>query len=249
MAIDAALLDIADQSPSLPLVRLYRWAVPTVTVGYFQVDGAGESDAAWASCPRVRRLTGGGAILHHHEITYSCVLPRTHCFRDSPLRLYEVMHVTIRELLAENGVEVGFRAELPLIDSPCAGAEEPFLCFRRADPRDLAMADSGQRPKVVGSAQRRRRGTILQHGSILLKASPLLPEVPGIADSHPAFDEPNFVGQLPSRLGQAVADTAIPSEYTEKELHLAFQYEHEKSPVSLAQGASAAGDWVVQGDE
>lgn len=56
--------------------------------------------------------------------------------------------------------------------------DEPFLCFQRCDPHDLVLG--GQ--KVLGSAQRRRKGAILQHGSLLLRGSPHAPHLLGLTD-------------------------------------------------------------------
>jgi len=226
MAIDAALLEAADECPSVPVVRLYRWSEPTVTVGYFQKGDVRSSVGAWTACPHVRRLTGGGAILHHHEITYSCVLPRTHPFRESPLRLYDVMHDAILAALRRCQIDVGFRAMHPMSAAVVDRPREPYLCFLRSDPRDLVAlgGGAGLHPKVVGSAQRRRRGTILQHGSILLRASPLLPDVYGISDLYSGFEESMLHEILPVQLANAVSDLVIVSDYTDQERQLTLKH-------------------------
>ena len=238
MAIDAALLQVADDEPAAPIVRVYQWAEPTVSLGYFQKSDPSSTGPLLANCPRVQRLTGGGAILHHHEVTYSCVIPRNHRLREQPLQLYRVIHRSILEVLATCGATVGFRADFPVsIDTDEARAavsQQPFLCFLRSDPRDLA-AIGGERdgfPKVVGSAQRRRRGTILQHGSILLRRSDLLPNVPGICDLFPQFDLPTFLNLLPTRLAFSVSGSWISSVYTEQERHVAFGQQVEIQAVT-----------------
>lgn len=234
MAADSALLTAADKQPGSVVLRMYRWAEPTISLGYFQ-KSAPPMNNELAACPRVRRLTGGGAILHHHELTYSCVLPRTHALQKEPLRLYEKMHQAISEVLADCGVTAGFRADLPLTagDDHLINRtpEEPFLCFLRADPRDLALESDStmERPKIVGSAQRRRRGTILQHGSILLRASPLLPDMAGICDKFPDCNVSTFANTLPQRLASAISDDQIVSEYTDQERELTFQSLQDQS--------------------
>lgn len=226
MAIDAALLEAADECPVGPVVRIYRWSEPTVTVGYFQKDRVTDTGGGLGECPHVRRLTGGGAILHHHEITYSCVLPRTHVLRESPLALYSVMHEAIQIALSQCGVEVGFRSRYPMPTAADATEGEPFLCFLRSDPRDLVALKSPSSlfPKVVGSAQRRRRGTILQHGSILLRASSLLSDVPGISDLYGGFDESRLNEVLPMQLANAVSKSVKVSDYTDHEHQLALKH-------------------------
>lgn len=221
MAVDAALLEAANRSPGCPVVRVYGWSEPTVTLGYFQKSESHPVPASIAECPRVRRLTGGGAILHHHEITYSVVLPSTHEFRSAPLQLYDVMHTAIAGALSECGVKTGFRAEYPR-PADAVAPKDAFLCFLRSDPRDLAMIDGGDYPKIVGSAQRRRRGTILQHGSILMRASPMLPEVLGLEDLHSHFDSAEFADVLPCRLGKTLGSTLILDDFTDLERDLAL---------------------------
>ncbi len=224
MAIDAALLEAADECPSSPVVRIYRWSEPTVTVGYFQKDNNPKVPDGLTMCPRVRRLTGGGAILHHHEITYSCVLPRTHSLRNSPLSVYDVMHDAILKALSLCHVHVGYRAKYPV--TVAGEGDEPYLCFLRANPRDLVAIESpaGSYPKVVGSAQRRRRGTLLQHGSILLRASPLLPGVAGISDYCSQFDEVGLGEILPVQLANAVSSSVKTSDYTDHEDQLTLKH-------------------------
>ena len=68
MAMDETLLESA-ASEGVGTVRVYRWELPTVSLGYFQKN---ELDESLTHLPRVRRLTGGGAILHHHEISKIC---------------------------------------------------------------------------------------------------------------------------------------------------------------------------------
>lgn len=76
MSMDAALLQLAAERER-SVVRIYQWSEPTVTLGYFQ--GSEQSlESPFPGLPVVRRLSGGGAILHDQEITYSLVLPASH---------------------------------------------------------------------------------------------------------------------------------------------------------------------------
>ena len=222
MAADAALLDGAVQSPGPPVVRIYGWSEPTISMGYLQKIPRRHLTAPLADCPRVRRLTGGGAILHDREITYSCVVPRDHPAADRPLGLYSLIHTAIRNCLRTCGVPAGYRVDLPQGEP----AEQHFLCFLRSDPRDLAVQPVGSalRPKITGSAQRRRKGTILQHGSILLRASPLLPSIPGVCDLFPGFDEEQLQAILPESLAGVLGRTLERTEYSDSEIKFAFDY-------------------------
>ena len=79
MARDEALLTLVGTSQSPPTVRLYQWNPPTISLGYFQHYGDYVSLPPPAgTLPVVRRLTGGGAILHDLELTYSLTLPTGH---------------------------------------------------------------------------------------------------------------------------------------------------------------------------
>ena len=169
MAYDGALLDGALARGEV-ILRLYRWARPTLSLGYFQKTLPPDLPLPLRRLDRVRRLSGGGAILHHHEWTYSCVVPPGHPLARESVALYEVVHGALIAALEQLGVAARLRES--------ALDENPFLCFLRGDPRDIVV----QGKKVTGSAQRRRRGAILQHGSVLLRASEFASEIPGLFD-------------------------------------------------------------------
>lgn len=199
MQQDEALLQQVAADNRQAFIRIYQWSAPTVSLGYFQKT-EDAIDSRISGCDRVKRVTGGGAILHDQELTYSCVIPATHPIRSTPVQLYEVVHTAVIDLLSSMGVKSSMRSDVAGWAEE-ADADEPFLCFLRSDPRDVVL--NGH--KIIGSAQRRRRGTILQHGSILLRASPLTPEVVGICDLTEGFNESEFTTQLPERIGRAVS--------------------------------------------
>lgn len=172
MAFDEALLEAARTS-GLLAVRFYRWQEPTLSLGYFQKQLPDSIPDELRRLPSVRRLSGGGAILHHREWTYSCVLPPEHPLALEPVKLYEVVHQEIVALLNEQEIAAQLRGKS--IDEVHA---EPFLCFGRQDPRDIVLGPH----KIVGSAQRRRRGAVLQHGSLLLERSEFAPMYAGLLD-------------------------------------------------------------------
>ena len=175
MAADEALLNAAAEGRAAG--RWYRWSEPTVSLGHFQ-KGAAFDPAGLPDLPRVRRLSGGGAIVHHFEWTYALAVPRGHRLARSPETFYEAVHGDLIAALAAAGVEARLRG------AGDRGADARTLCFLRADPRDVVVTDAaGVVRKVVGSAQRRRRGAVLQHGSLLLAASPHAPEIPGLIET------------------------------------------------------------------
>lgn len=214
MAFDEALLEAAIRRGETTL-RVYRWAEPTLSLGYFQKTLSADLPAALRRLPIVRRLTGGGAILHDQEWTYSCSLPKGHRLTANPEVLYEAAHLALIRALASHGIAAAMRG------TTAHAADRAFLCFLRGDPRDVLFADR----KVVGSAQRRRRGAVLQHGSVLLRASPLAPEASGLWDlagvrtDDPLFAATEFVRLLSPALftrdpvqEPAAADVALARE-------------------------------------
>jgi lipoate-protein ligase A len=144
MGTDEALLGSVSRGESPPLLRLYRWSPPCVTVGYFQSLEA-EVDlgaCADAGVDAVRRLTGGGAVFHEAEITYSVIVPLGHPLApDDILESYRRICLGLVRGLGLLGVEASFA---PINDIVSGGK------------------------KVSGNAQTRRSGCLLQHGTLIL---------------------------------------------------------------------------------
>jgi lipoate-protein ligase A len=174
MAIDQALLESVDDAGQ-PVLRLYTWSQPTLSLGYFQRIDARRDHAESSELVCVRRSTGGGAIVHHHELTYSVVVPSGGWLAGPPVELYQQTHAAVAAALSEFNVRaVPFRV-LGRETTPSL-SEHPFLCFQRCAEEDLVV--SGY--KVLGSAQRKSRHAVLQHGSLLLGTSPWAPQLPGV---------------------------------------------------------------------
>lgn len=181
MAADEWLLIRAVEAGEAAL-RFYVWDRPTVSLGHFQ--NAADIPAELSTLPAVRRLSGGGAIIHDRELTYSLALPVSHPLCGNPRQIYELAHLVIQEGLAQLGADVQLRGQT---NSELA---ERYLCFGRGDSFDLVVSTATQPPfaeqvgpwKVVGSAQRRRKGAVLQHGSILLATSSQAPDFPGLRE-------------------------------------------------------------------
>ena len=227
MSMDAALLQIAAEK-GRSTVRIYQWSEPTITVGYFQ--GLTQSrESPFSDLPVVRRLSGGGAILHDQEITYSVVLPASHAARQHPSDVYEMVHRGIIELLMATGVPCLLRSEFDAINPRSEFAEtdrtaEPFLCFLRKNPNDIVHSSGS---KIAGSAQRRRKGVILQHGSIILRASRMANQVLGIENLEPTFSAVEFRRSLPLSIAGTVSHSMGFRCYTEAETSLASAIANE----------------------
>jgi lipoate-protein ligase A len=176
MALDEALLDAVASQGGAAYLRTYEWAVPTMSLGYFQRVQAVRADPRWRAVPIVRRQTGGGAIWHHHEITYALVVPATHPMARPSTLLYRAVHTAIALALAGLGIRANRRGDESV--HPNRDQKRSLLCFTDAHADDIVTDGV----KIVGSAQRRRQGAVLQHGSILWARSRFVPELPGVCD-------------------------------------------------------------------
>ncbi len=184
MAVDETLLWDAVEN-GIATLRFYQWSEPTLSLGYFQRYADRAQHPASRDCAVVRRQTGGGAILHDRELTYSLALPAGHSLARHAPCLYEAVHAAfIAALTTLQPVQSPLWIRGKLTESSGAGADDSFLCFQRQSPGDVVLAPAGHGPtwKVLGSAQRRHRGAILQHGSLLVQQSPAAPELPGLYD-------------------------------------------------------------------
>ena len=169
MAVDQAILESANETGQTTL-RFYQWTPATVSLGYFQSINDRDGHSASVNAPLVRRATGGGAIVHDRELTYSLCVPSRSRWADENQLIYTRMHSALIDCLAESGVTAS------LVEQPAKFDKEPFLCFQRRAVGDVLCRDF----KICGSAQRRIEKSILQHGSILLSQSPAAPELPGV---------------------------------------------------------------------
>lgn len=171
MAVDEMMLETVAASGE-PIVRFYQWEEPTLSLGYFQSLADRQSHPASLNCPVVRRSTGGGAILHDRELTYSVAVPLADRWSQTATLLYDTFHAGLIAALAKLG----------LVAVQCPATVHPlqpeFLCFQRRAKGDVLVGGH----KVAGSAQRRRQGALLQHGSVILEQSEFAPEIPGLKE-------------------------------------------------------------------
>jgi lipoate-protein ligase A len=172
MAVDEALVEAA-AADGVASLRFYQWAPPTLSLGYFQSAEERLEHAASCECPLVRRASGGGAILHDRELTYSLAIPASNPWAANAEQLYSTTHDALAAALDSLGVAARL---CPTSEPRRTG--EPFLCFQRRATGDLLVGNV----KLAGSAQRRHRQAVLQHGSILLAASCFAPELPGLEE-------------------------------------------------------------------
>jgi lipoate-protein ligase A len=148
MAIDEALLREVRE----PVLRLYEWSEPAVSLGYFQPAALVPEGR-----PFVRRYTGGGLVDHAQDITYTIVLPRAHPWMElSAPESYCQVHRGVQAVLKACGIAGDL--------TPEASALVSDACFQK--PVRFDIVARGQ--KLSGAAQRRTREGMLHQGSILL---------------------------------------------------------------------------------
>src|SRR5262245_35643732 len=103
MAVDEVLLETAAIAGRATL-RFYAWQEPTLSLGYFQSVADRHQHPASCDCPIVRRPSGGGAILHDRELTYSIALPQSQAQSKAAHDLYAVFHQSLIATLGELGI-------------------------------------------------------------------------------------------------------------------------------------------------
>ena len=163
MAIDEVISQISVPRDHKPVLRVYGWRPYAISLGYNQ----DENDINVERCHRdnidiVRRPTGGRAVFHAEEVTYSIVLPKNSTlFSKDTLDIYNM----ISQGLVEGLRLIGVTAQLMRRTSTNSLNEKSNIpCFSSAAKYEITY----QGKKLVGSAQRRYQNSILQHGSILV---------------------------------------------------------------------------------
>ncbi len=161
MAVDAAILAAVSAGDAPPTLRFYGWMPPCLSLGYGQHAREADADRLAArGWGIVRRPTGGRAILHADELTYSVALPADHPLaRISVVESYRRISMALLAALEVLGAH-------PHADRAAEGANAAPspVCFET--PSHYEITVDGR--KLVGSAQVRRREGLLQHGTLPL---------------------------------------------------------------------------------
>lgn len=224
MAVDQALLLAADQTGQATL-RFYRWETATLSLGYFQKVADRQQHPGSVQCPIVRRASGGGAIVHDQELTFSLALPSDNRWSKKNNDLYRNVHDCVVGSLQNFGVDAGLYKKTagdvraaPSEDASGSRSSNPFLCFQRRTDGDIILDDQ----KIGGSAQRRSKNAILQHTSLLLRKSPVAQELAGIEDlSGVTLDLPALTNDLAERLSKTLLVAFKPAKLTFEQKEMA----------------------------
>lgn len=161
MAVDEALLLAVQDRSRGPTIRFYRWHPPAISLGYFQeaADVVDASSLKEEGVTLVRRLTGGRAVLHQDEITYSMVLPED--WEGIPagvIESYACLSQGILQGLRSLGLPVKQKEGRDVVKDLSSA------CFQVPSWYEIQLGAK----KIAGSAQTRKKGVLLQHGSIPL---------------------------------------------------------------------------------
>ena len=249
MAVDEALLACFDPENSRPVLRLYGWEPPALSLGRFQVarEVLDPEKCARGKVPVVRRITGGGVIYHAEELTYSLVcaphhIPPTASLKDTfrlltsfLVRFYEKLGLAPR--YAVDHFPAGTRL----------GERAPF-CFAGKESYDILVAGR----KIGGNAQRRLRNAIFQHGSIPLAnravhgAGFMREPPPAIGATAGALGDFG-VGLAPEELRGLMAE-AFRETLTTSLVEESLTTDEERAAGSLARKHASA-QWVWDGAE
>lgn len=165
MALDEAISENVRQKASPPTLRLYHWDRPSLSIGCFQkISDIDDGYCDNKGYPVVRRQTGGRAVLHDSELTYSfSASADSLVFNGSLLENYAVISRALLLALKLKGID----AEASVNGKSRSGHKHP-ACFRAVSYGEISVGGK----KVIGSAQKRYMDGFLQHGSILFSFDP-----------------------------------------------------------------------------
>ena len=154
MAIDEAIISAAEKLGGRPLLRIYGWDCPSISIGYSQQF----PENIEKKYTVVRRITGGGVVFHDCDLTYTFIIPAGHriCKLDRN-ESYRILHSPIIKFFRISGVESELSPE-----SKMPQERSRMVCFESPAKFDVVTPDR----KLAGGAQRRTRKGILHQGSV-----------------------------------------------------------------------------------
>jgi lipoate-protein ligase A len=234
MAIDEAIATVVRKNNAPPTLRLYGWDVPSVTIGYFQkISDVHTEYCVEHNIPIVRRQTGGRAILHTHELTYSFSIKTTHGLFSKGLRdSYKKISSACNNAL----LKVGLLPETRLRRKSYRSRSS--LCFHTTSYGEITINNK----KVIGSAQKRWIDGLLQQGSIPYTVdnddtvkvfrgedSRVTKDfIIGLKDIFPDFNPDTFNKILKTSFEETFGIWLIPSPPSPEEISLARELEFQK---------------------
>jgi lipoyl(octanoyl) transferase len=243
MAVDEAILEAIGAGKVRPTLRLYAWVPPCLSLGYAQpiedVNLAALQERGWDI---VRRPTGGRAILHTDELTYSVIGPPDEPrLAGSLLKSYQVLSCALLDALHRLGTQAQASPEAASL--PGISNQGP-VCFEV--PSNYEITVDGK--KLVGSAQARRKEGVLQHGSLPLEGDlGRITQVLKFSDEHARQEAAGRIWQRATTV-----ERALGRRVAWQQAALAFREAFERTlnlellPEELTQGETQAAERLVQ---
>ena len=162
MAADLFCMESCEHN-SFIYLRLYQWKPPCVTIGYMQkasqlldFQSLNRDGMSW-----IRRPTGGRTVLHHHDITYSCIFPNSILSMGKTiLESYSIISQCLIAGLKHAGIQCNSNDSFD--DLKKTNREIKLPCFLAPNRKEIMVIGK----KLIGSAQKRIANAVLQHGSI-----------------------------------------------------------------------------------
>ncbi len=239
MALDETLALSVKEEKSPPVLRIYSWNMPSVSIGCFQHS----KDIDFLFCsqngiPVVRRPTGGRALLHVDEITYS-FSSRTYngIFKTGLFESYKKISYAFKKAFEKVGIKVEMKSLKDKRDLSAWKGKNSPLCFQSISYAELSMNNK----KIIGSAQKRWVDCLLQQGAIPLSFDDILTQkifklndsrnnIDYIALKHlaPEINIEEFKEIIRESFEQTFNIEFIDSKPTQEELSLAIEIENKK---------------------
>ncbi|MBN1592087.1 MAG: lipoate--protein ligase family protein [Candidatus Coatesbacteria bacterium] len=242
MAIDESLFSTFDCDTAEPVLRLYTWNRPCLTLGYFQraADAVRRDACRERGVDVVRRITGGRAVLHDQELTYCIVAPvKRGPFAGRLIDCYQA----IATCLAESCEQLGISKNMIEVVTGARGGSASAACFMMASAYEIMVGGR----KLIGSAQKRNDDVFVQHGSIPLRIDmPLTLSVMRLEENSPGggagLPMPSCLEELAGRpleydevkkaikegFRLSLEEEVVPSDLSEQEARLAGELAREK---------------------
>jgi len=237
MALDMAMTQMVAEKKAPPTLRLYGWFPPAISLGYHQ----SENDVDVNRCRLdnidvVLRPTGGRAILHANELTYAVSIPPSSPFFHQDIQsVYEIISRCLVTSLKQLGIDVDFE-RVKKTPKDFSRGELSTLCYASSVQNEICLG----RRKLVGSAQRRIQGSVLQHGSILIGDEHLSITNYLTAPNEAWRDRVRQYMQKNTISLNQVSDSAVAYETLANTLFVGFQKELE---VELQRGDISETEW------
>jgi lipoate-protein ligase A len=201
MAVDEAILVAVAEAAGEPTLRFFSWAPPCLSLGYAQAVAEVDAERLGRlGFTFVRRPTGGRAILHTDELTYSVIAPMDEPrVRGGVVESYQQLSAGLLRGLAYLGL--GVRADKEYNAAETGSIKGP-VCFEVPSNYEITVGDGGRPRKLLGSAQVRKRGVVLQHGTL-----PLTGDIGRICDGL-AFDNEHERARVRERVRERATTVA-----------------------------------------